>query len=149
MRDNSVLRKLLGLCVSAVVVVARELFEPEDGGRSNLVVWVRRRARVRGRCGRCGVAAPWFDNGGGERRWRHIDMGMSTCDLVAEAPRVSCPEHGVTVAAVSFARHDSAFTRAFEDLVVFDAIASNKAAAAIRHGISWRAVDHMCIRVGD
>ena len=147
MRDNSVLRSLLGLCVSTVVVVGRELVEAGDERRSKLVVWVRRRARARGRCGRCGVVSPWFDNGGGERRWRHVDMGMATCELVAEAPRVSCPEHGVTVAQVSFARHDSAFTRAFEDLVVFDAIVSNKLAAARRHGISWRAVDHMCIRV--
>ena len=146
MRDNSVLRRLLGLCVSTVVV-RRELHEGADGGRSKLVVWVRCRARVRGRCGRCGVVAPWFDNGGGTRRWRHIDMGMATCELVGVAPRVSCPVHGVTVAEVSFARHDSAFSRAFEDLVVFDAIVSNKLAAARRHGISWRAVDHMCIRV--
>lgn len=42
-----------------------------------------------------------FDNGGGERRWRHIDMGMATCELVADAPRVSCPAHGPTVAEVA------------------------------------------------
>jgi transposase len=51
------------------------------------------------------------------------------------------------VAEVPFARHDSWFSRAFEDLVVFDAIVSNKLAAARRYAISWRAVDHMCIRV--
>ena len=147
MRDNSVLRSLLGLCVATVVVVGRELEKGAQGGRSKLVVCVRRRVRARGRCGRCGRAAPWFDNGGGARRWRHIDMGVATCELVGEAPRVSCPVHGVIVAEVSFARHDSAFTRAFEDLVVFDAIVSNKLAAARRHGISWWAVDHMCIRV--
>jgi hypothetical protein len=50
-RDNSVLRKLLGLCVSTVVVVGRELRDGGDGGRSNLVVWVRRWVGVRGRCG--------------------------------------------------------------------------------------------------
>jgi transposase len=146
-RDNSVLRKLLGLCVSTVVVVGRELVDGPDGGRSKLVVRVRRRERHRGRCGRCGEVSPWFDNGGGERRWRHIDVGFATCELVAEAPRVSCPIHGVTVAEVSFARHDSAFSRAFEDLVVFDAIVSNKLAVARRYGISWRAVNHMCVRV--
>ena len=147
MRDNSVLRSLLGLCVATVVVVGRELEKGAQGGRSKLVVCVRRRVRARGRCGRCGRAAPWFDNGGGARRWRHIDMCFATCELVGEAPRVSCPVHGVIVAEVSFARHDSAFTRAFEDLVVFDAIVSYKLAAARRYGISWRAVDHMCIRV--
>ena len=147
MRDNSVLRKLLGLCVFTVVVVGRDLVEDADGGRSKLVVWVRRRARHRGRCGRCGVVAPWFDNGGGERRWRHVDVGFATCELVADAPRVSCPSHGVTVAEVSFARHDSAFSRAFEDLVVFDAIVSSKLAVSRRYGVSWRAVNNMCVRV--
>jgi transposase len=146
-RDKSVLRKLLGLCVFTVVIVRQELHEGVEGGRSKLVVWVRHRARVRGRCGRCAVVAPWFDNGGGERSWRHIEMGMGTCELVADAPRVSCPVHGVVVAQVSFARHDSAFTRAFEDLVVFDAIVSSKLAVARRYGVSWRAVNNMCVRV--
>jgi transposase len=61
--------------------------------------------------------------------------------------RVACPTHGPTVANVSFARHDSWFTRAFEDLVVDDAISSARLAAARRHGVSWRAVDHLCVRV--
>jgi len=147
-RDKSVLRKLLGLCVSTVVVVVgRELVEGRQGGRDRLDVWVRTKVGARGRCGRCGVVSPWFDNGGGERRWRHVDVCFATCELVAAAPRVSCPEHGVSVAEVPWARHDSWFTRAFEDLVVFDAIVSSKLAAARRYGVSWRAVDHMCVRV--
>src|SRR5205085_12100198 len=63
------------------------------------------------------------------------------------AHRVSCATHGPTVAEVPWARHDSAFTRAFEDLVVHDAIAANKQAAADRYGISWRAVNNACVRV--
>lgn len=66
---------------------------------------------------------------------------------MADAPRVACPDHGPTVAEVPWARHDSRFSRAFEDLVVYDAIASNKLAASRRHGVSWRAVDGMCERV--
>jgi transposase len=146
-RDKSVLRKLLGLCVSTVVVVGRELVEGLEGGRDRLDVWVRTKATARGHCGKCGVVSPWFDNGGGERRWRHVDVCFATCELVAQAPRVSCSEHGVTVAEVPWARHDSWFTRAFEDLVVFDAIVSSKLAASRRYGVSWRAVDHMCVRV--
>ncbi len=57
------------------------------------------------------------------------------------------PACGPTVAAVPWARHDSAFTRAFEDLVVHDAIVGNKQAAADRYGVSWRAVNNMCVRV--
>jgi transposase len=68
------------------------------------------------------------------RRWRHVDVGFVTCELAAGARRVNCPEHGPTVARVPWARHDSWFSRAFEDLVVFDAIVSNKLAAPRRHG---------------
>ena len=144
MRVKSVLTKVLGLCAS-VVICGWEL--GHEGARPKLVVTVRRKAGTRGRCGKCGVVAPWFDNGGGRRRWRHIDIGFATSELVAEAPRVSCPEHGPTVVEFSWARHDSWFSRDFEDLVVFDAISSNKQAAGRRYEVSWRAVDHMCVRV--
>lgn len=45
-----------------------------------------------------------------------------------------------TVAMVPWARHDSAFTRAFEDLVVHDAIVGNKQAAADRYGTFFDAL---------
>lgn len=144
MRVKSVLRTVLGLCAT-VVVCGVELVA--DAERAKLVVNVRTRSGRRGRCGRCGAFSPWFDSGGGERRWRHVDVGFATCELVAAAPRVSCPAHGPTVAEVAWARHDSWFTRAFEDLVVYDAISSNKLAASRRYGISWRAVNGMCERI--
>ncbi len=46
-----------------------------------------------------------------------------------------------------WARHDTVFTRAFEDVVVHDAVRSNKASAARRYGLTWRAVDGMCTRL--
>ncbi len=142
MRVTSVLRKLLGLG-REVVITGWEL---QEGTRSRLEVRVRVKVR-RGRCGRCQTKAPWYDQGGGQRRWRHVDVGFATCELVGPARRVDCPACGPTVAAVPWARHDSAFTRAFEDLVVHDAIVGNKQAAAERYGISWRAVNHACVRV--
>ena len=146
MRVTSVLRKLLGLCAS-VVIEAWELVDAGEGCRPTLTVTLRQRAGTRGRCGRCGVVAPWFDNGGGARRWRHVDVGFATSEIVSPAPRVSCPVHGPTVVEVSWARHDSWFSRAFEDLVVFDAISSNKLATARRYAISWRAVNNACVRI--
>jgi transposase len=115
--------------------------------RAELKVWVRQKVHSRGRCGRCGNLCAWEDNGGGERTWRHLDVGYATTTLVAVARRVNCPACGLTVAQVHWARHDSAFTWAFEDLVVYDAIASSKQRAAARRGVSWRAVNHACIRV--
>lgn len=147
MRITKLLNKVLGLG-RAVVVRSWELVEPAtDDGRPKLVVSVRPKASRRGRCGRCGQMSPWFDRGDGERSWRHLDVAYATCELVADAPRVSCATHGPTVAEVPWARHDSAFTRAFEDLVVHDAVVGNKAAAAERYAISWRAVNNACVRV--
>ena len=143
MRVSKLLKAICGLGREVVV----RGFELVEGDRPGLVVWVRPKVRRRGRCGRCGELATWFDHGGGERRWRHLDAGYATVELVGPARRVECKGCGPTVAAVPWARHDSAFTRAFEDLVVHDAIVGNKQAAADRYGISWRAVNTMCLRL--
>lgn len=145
MRFKKVLVAALGLC-RATVIMGWALVEI-DGRRPLVEVQVRAKVRRRGRCGRCGAEASFYDQGGGQRRWRHIDVGYAVCELIGAARRVDCPTHGPTVAAVSWARHDSAFTRAFEDLVVHDAVTGNKQAAADRYGISWRAVNGMCVRV--
>ena len=143
MRVTKLLRGLLGL--GHLVVISG--WEFDCGDRPSLTVTLRPRGRRRARCGRCGQPSPLYDRGDGVRRWRHVDLGFVTCEIEADAPRVSCPVYGPTVAEVPWARHDSRFSRAFEDLVVYDAIASNKAVAAHRHEVSWRAVNGMCERV--
>src|SRR5690606_23697701 len=110
-------------------------------------VHVRPKVRRRGRCGRCGELAAWFDNGDGVRSWRHLDAGYATVEVVAVARRVDCASCGPTVAAVPWARHASVFTRALEDLGGHVAIVGNKQAAADRYGVSWRAVNTMCTRL--
>lgn len=52
-----------------------------------------------------GGGAPGYDRGEGRRRWRHLDLGVVRSFIEAEAPRVRCPEHGVVVAWVPWARH--------------------------------------------
>ena len=83
MRVTSVLRKLLGLCAS-VVICGFELVEAE-GERAKLVVRLRRKSRTKGRCGRCGVVAPWFDNGGGD-----ADLAPCRRGLCHERARLGC-----------------------------------------------------------
>ena len=86
MRVKKVLMAVLGLCRETVVVA----WELHDGERPLVEVWLRLKARGRGRCGRCGELASFYDRGGGERRWRHIDVGFATCELIAAARRVDC-----------------------------------------------------------
>lgn len=143
MRRRKVLKRLAGLGRDTVVVGDKLV---EDGPRPVLTLTVRLRV---GRlfCGRCGAPAPGYDQGEGERSWRHIDVGFARCVLRARVPRVECRDCGVTVARVPWARHDTAFTRDLEEVVVHDAVVSNKQAAADRHEVTWRAVDGMCERV--
>ena len=143
MRVSKVLRAILGLTREVVIMGVEVVGE----ARPVLRVHVRAKVRRRGRCGRCGELASWFDHGDGVRSWRHVDAGFATVELIALARRVECASCGPTVAAVPWARHASAFSRAFEDLVVHDAIVGNKQAAADRYGISWRAVNNACVRL--
>ncbi len=145
MRVSKVLKAICGFG-REVVILAVEVVESP---RRKVVVEVRPKRRRRGRCGRCGELAGWLDNGDGARSWRHLDAGCATVEVVAVARRVECRGCGPTVAAVPWARHASSFTRAFEDLVVHDAIVGNKQAAADRYGTSWRAVNNMCVRVAE
>lgn len=146
----SLIREILGLYKA--VIVGWELIRPTGQGRSRMDVVVRHREGYRGVCGRCGERSPWYDRGGRDgwqRRWRHLDAGYVMVDLIGDTPRVKCAVHGPTVAAVAWARHNSPFTRAFEDLIVHDAIISNKNAAAKRYAITWRAVNNACVRVAE
>lgn len=141
---STVLRMLLGLC-RATVITGWVL--DRSGDRPALVVGVRPRADAPSRCGRCGQRAVGYDRGGGVRRWRHVDVGFARCVLEGPAPRIDCDRCGPTVAQVPWARHDTVFTRSFEDVVVYDAVRSNKTSVARRYGLTWRAVDAMCTRL--
>jgi transposase len=53
------------------------------------------------------------------RRWRHLDVAGGRCFIEYELRRVRCPDCGVRVEAVPWARPRARHTRAFEDLVAF------------------------------
>ena len=116
-------------------------------GDAAVVVAVRPTARERDRCPHCRRRCPGYDLGEGRRRWRALDLGTTYAFVEAEAPRVSCRRHGVVVAAVPWARHDSAFTRAFEDQVSWLAVNTSKTAVSELMRIAWRSVGWICERV--
>jgi transposase len=117
-------RALLG--VEKTVVEDIEFDEDEQ----LLVAHVRprARARTRARCGRCERRSPAYDRGEGRRRWRALDLGTVQVVLEADAPRVNCPEHGPTVAALPWARHAAGHTLVFDEQVAWLATQCSKSA---------------------
>ena len=112
-----------------------------------VVVSVRVAKRQRGRCAVCARRCPSYDRGQGRRRWRALDLGAVATVLEADAPRVSCPEHGVVVAAVPWARHRAGHTRDFDDQVAWMAVAMSKTAVTELMRIAWRTVGAIITRV--
>ena len=118
-----------------------------DQGTGCVIARVRPKRGARGRCGRCGCKAAGYDRGEGRRRWRGLDLGTIEVWLEAEAPRVNCPEHGPTVAAVPWARHGAGHTRAFDDTVAWLAVQCSKTAVCELMRIAWRTVGAIVARV--
>lgn len=85
--------------------------EPGERGEEVLVARVRVKAGAARRCSRCDRRCPGYDTSAKPRRWRGMDLGSTRVYLQATTCRVSCPEHGVVVAAVPWARAGSRFTR--------------------------------------
>ena len=138
MQNATLWRGLLG--VDKTVVEWVEFDETQQ----LLVARVRPRRGARGRCGRCGRASPGYDRGEGPRRWRALDLGTVQVVLEADAPRVSCRQHGPTVAAVPWARHGAGHTYAFDEQVPWLATQTSKSAVTQLMRIAWP----LCVRIG-
>lgn len=120
-----------------------------DGDAEAIVVSLRVKKREHGRCPYCKRRCPGYDAGTGRRRWRAQDAGVAFVFLEADAPRVSCEEHGVVVAAVPWARHGAWFTRPFEDETAWLVTHTDKTTVSSLMRISWRTVGRIIERVGD
>lgn len=134
-------------CDNAVIEGVDWDEDGQDGAGLSVIVHVRPRARQAGRCGICGRKRPGYDQGEGRRRWRALDLGTVTAWLEAGAPRVSCPAHGIVVAAVPWARHGAGHTRFFDDQVAWLAAVCSKTTLTALMRISWRTVGHIIERV--
>jgi transposase len=111
-----------------------------DDGAPVLTVQVRPVAARRSRCSQCGRRRPGEDQGGGTRSWRGLDMGVVKVFLMGPAPRVRCPEHGVVVAEVPWARATSRSTRWFEDETAWLAANAASTTVATLMRSTWRTV---------
>ena len=117
------------------------------GGDEVLVVSVRPDARSAGRCATCRRPCPGYDCGVGTRRWRTVDTGTTRTFLQAAAPRVRCPEHGVLVAHVPWARPGAKCTYLLEDTCAWLVKNMVLSAVAVFLRLSWRTVSGIVARV--
>lgn len=139
MRATTLLNRLLdlpGIDVSGVSL---------DGRR--MLAEVRLRAR-RLTCPLCPFTTrARYDTRPVPSSWQHLDFGTATVVVFAYLRRLDCPEHGVLVEAVPFARYRSGFTRDFEDLTAFLATKTDKSTIARFLRIDWDTVGRICQRV--
>ena len=140
MRGIRVWVRLLGLQRTVVEGV-------RIGGEGEVIVAVRPGWRERDRCGLCRRGCGRYDGGDGRRRWRSLDLATTLCFVEADAPRVLCPEHGVVVAYVPWARHSAGHTRQFDEQVAWLATQCSKTAITQLMRIAWRTVGSIIARV--
>jgi transposase len=76
-----------------------------------------------------------------------LDAGTWRVMVEADAPRVSCPAHGVVVAAVPWARHGAGHTRQFDETVAWLATCTSKSAVRQLMRVAWATVGEIIARV--
>jgi len=140
-RNARLWERLLGV---ERTVVDGVVFDEDD---EVIVASVRPRRGATRRCGICERRCPRYDHGQGRRRWRALDLGTVQVWLEADAPRVTCPDHGVVVASVPWARHGAGHTRAFDDMAAWLATHCSKSAVQQLMRVAWRTVGAIARRV--
>ncbi len=141
MRVTSAFSRLLDL---PGVWVRSVSFEPD---RVRVSVALRRR---RLHCPKCSYSTRHRENRQHhDSVWRHLDLGRWRLEVHARLRRLRCPEHGVHVEGVPFARGGARFTRDFEDLVAWLATKTDKTATCRLTRIDWQTIGRIIERVGD
>ncbi len=141
MHTKGLIRALVG----TEKIIAEEVFMEAE--TNAVIIKSRLPVRDRYRCALCHCKSPKYDNGQGLRRWRCLDVGSTKIFVEAESPRVCCKEHGITTAAVPWARHNSRFCKNFEEQVAWLCIHSSKTVVAELMRIEWHTVGDICARV--
>jgi transposase len=139
MRVSTAFSRLLRL---PEVWVRSVVFEP-----ARVIVTVALR-RERLLCPRCGYSTPYRENVQKDASvWRHLDFGVWRVEVHARLRRLRCPEHGVLVEGVPFARPGARFTRDFDDLIAWLATTTDKTATCRLTRIDWASIGRVIERV--
>ncbi len=139
MRVSAAFSRLLDL---PGVWVKQVVFEPD---RVLVTVALRRRLL---HCPKCSYSTRHRESKQRhDSAWRHLDLGVWRLEVHARLRRLRCPEHGVHVEGVPFARDGARFTRDFENLVAWLATKIDKTATCRLTRIDWRTIGRVIERV--
>lgn len=138
MRDKDLYAKILGI-ESPWRVTDVDL----DLEKGEVVVHLGNEEK-RPACPECGKPCRGYDRRA--RRWRHLDTCQYRTVLVAEVPRIECPDHGVLQIRVPWGEPGSRFTALFEALVIDWLQEASISAVARLLSLDWGEVDRIMAR---
>ena len=98
-------------------------------------------------CPECGARMHLHDSE--VRRWRHLDTCQFATIVVADVPRVKCPQHGSQTVQVPWAAPRGRFTALFERFAIDVLLACATSRACELLGISWDEADGIKQRAVD
>lgn len=136
MRDKDLYQKILGI-ESPWRVTEVDLALQTSPGKVTVKVEMEPGAQLR--CPHCNQPAPGYDKR--HKKWRHLDTCQYQTILIAEVPRVNCPEHKVCMIRVPWAEPGSGFTALFEALVIDWLKEASISAVSRQLSLSWNAID--------
>lgn len=143
MHTKSLIKHLLHIERMAIEDVRFETVTEEE----TLIIKARPLSRDTHRCPKCGKRCKGYDSSHKMRRWRSLDFGSYRVYIEAYAPRIECPEHGVLVAKVPWARHDSDYTYDFETAVTWLTLHTTAQDVSEYFRIKWHTVGSIAGRV--
>ena len=143
MHTKSLTKRLLRMEKIAIEDVNFEIMGEEE----ILVIKARPMSRDTNRCPKCGKRCNGYDSSKKARRWRSLDFGSYRVYIEAFAPRIECPKHGVLVAKVPWARHDSDYTYDFETAVTWLTLHTTAQDVSEYFRIMWHTVGSIARRV--
>ena len=143
MHTKTLIKQLLRVDRMAIEKIHFE----KDNEEEILVIGARPYVRDTGRCPKCGKRCQGYDSSKKLRRWRSLDLGSVRVYIEAFSPRVECPTHGVLVAKVPWAKHDSDYTDDFETAVTWLTLHATAQDVAEYFRIGWHTVGSIAQRV--
>lgn len=139
MRDKELYARILGVEAPWQV---REVDLQLQAGEVSVYLEIDERESLR--CPVCGKESSGYDSR--ERRWRHLDTCQYRTIVVAQVPRIRCPEHGVRQISIVWCEPGSRFTALFEALVIDWLQEASMSAVGRQLTLSWDEVDGIMTR---